>query len=46
MRPVGFPVLGLSVVFLLSAAGRVQAQSGGEGFLFRPLQLFRKATQL
>ena len=38
MRPVGFPVLGLSVVFLLSAAGRVQAQSGGEGFLFRAPQ--------
>jgi len=38
MRPVRFMVLGLSVVFLLSAAGRARAQSSGEGFLFRAPQ--------
>ena len=38
MRPVRVVVLGLSVVFLLSVPGRVQAQGSGDGFLFRAPQ--------
>ena len=38
MRPVRVAVLGLSVVFVLSVPGRVQAQGSGEGFLFRAPQ--------
>jgi hypothetical protein len=38
MRPVRLSVLGLSVVCILSAAGRAHAQGGGEGFLFHAPQ--------
>ena len=38
MRPVRLSVLGLSVVCILSAAGRAHAQGSGEGFLFRAPQ--------
>src|SRR5262245_35282094 len=38
MRRVHVAVLGLSVVCFLSAAGRVQAQGSGDGFLFRAPQ--------